>query len=570
MGIVKLLPEKVINQIAAGEVVERPASIVKELVDNALDSGTENISVRLTGAGANSIIVTDTGSGMSKEDALMAFERHATSKLTSLEDLYKISTNGFRGEALSSISSVSSVVLTTKRVLDEIGTRVSIRGGKILSVDTVSCSTGTTIEVQSLFFNVPARKKFLKSDKVEESKIKELFCAYALGFSEIDFELYFDEKNIFNFRSSKSKIERAKRIIKGSSVSIQYKFDDILVSGLIGHPGSASSDGANLTILVNSRFVSDKFILRAVKEGFSSTLKEKEFPIGVIEVSLPGDQVDVNVHPQKSEVRFTAPQKVFAAVKTAIDEGVRSFRTPQIYTSNYRVAESESIRYQIKDSISTYEEANIVNEQITFSSYTSETSMLANSYRFVGQIFECFLLFEKNQELLVVDMHAAHERVNYNKIYKTLKSKTPISQSLLIPEVLQLSSSESIEYENICEHLINIGFNIENNTDLKQITINEIPSLLQVIDWKTLLRETLSKETYGEYPFSLEEAFCYICARRACHASFRRGDILSSDGAYLLLDQILSTEFGSACPHGRPCMVSFKEAQIEKWFGRDK
>ncbi len=580
---IKILPEQVINQIAAGEVVERPASVVKELVDNALDSGTKRVAVSISSGGLSLIQVTDHGSGMNRDDALLAFERHATSKITTLSDLDTICTNGFRGEALSSISSVASVSLKTKRKDDQTGTMVEIRGGKMLNVTPVAATDGTSIEVKNLFFNVPARKKFLKSERVEEAKIIELICAYALAYWDIDFELQSNQKIILSLPSNSDQISRCKRVIKGNTIEVGYNFDEVKVSGLLGHPGSATAQGSSLTILVNKRFVHDKFILRAVKEGFSSTLKDREFPVGVVEVTLPGHLVDVNVHPQKSEVRFSNPQKIFAAVKTAVEESVRHFRSAQPAIANF---ETNTYRTNSQSWMSLQPSADysaspaIANTRTDLYQTLSSSAPVASfepkklidgaseQYKFLGQIFKCYLFFEGENKLLAVDMHAAHERVQYNRIMKSYRENQRHSQALLIPSQIKLTDIELATLSEISHSLEEFGFEIKLGNDYVEVIA--VPVALQRVSTERLIKELVQLDDGSASTFAIEETLAYRCARIACHASFRGGDVISREDSYALLEQVLSSDFGAACPHGRPCLVEFKKEQIETWFGRDK
>jgi DNA mismatch repair protein MutL len=578
--MIKVLPEKVINQIAAGEVIERPSSVVKELIDNSIDANATKISVNLVAGGQSLISVADNGSGMSRDDALLSFERHATSKLTSFEDLSGIVTNGFRGEALPSIASVSKVSMVTKVDTDEVGTLLEMQGGKILSVKPHASSTGTTIEIRSLFFNVPARKKFLKSARSDEVKCRELICAYALAYPHIDFTLSIDGILQLSFSSEQDVQKRAAKIIRGGTVAVSSQYDEISIHGLLGHPSQAVSDGASLTILVNKRFVSDRFILRGVKEGFSSTLKEREFPVGMLSIELPGEFVDVNVHPQKSEVRFSNPQKVFAAVKIAVEEAIRSFRTPLGFevTQGYQKTTSIPEPYVQSDyskelKPSTFngdvvaESIRIDNPRSLFSQEVFQAPRF-NDWRFLGQIFECYLLFDFQSRFYIVDMHAAHERLNYNKIRSLMSEKEKKTQVLLIPQQIPLSQQEILELEKVSTLLYDLGYRWQQHRD--GIELLEVPSILFSIDQGQLIRKITAEETYGEFPFALEETIAYICARLACHASVRSGRILGREEAYALLEQMESADFATACPHGRPCVVEFQESDVEKWFGRDR
>ena len=537
---IRVLPDTVINQIAAGEVVERPASVVRELVDNAVDAGADDISIHLADGGHSVIRIRDNGIGMDKGNALLAFERHATSKLSTLSDLNVISTMGFRGEALSSIASVSKVTLRTRRDEDESGIEVQIAGGKLATVKPVACPKGTEIEVRSLFFNTPARRKFLKSPRTEESRVKEWVLGSSLSRPGVRYRLTFEDKEIVNLPRVGSVLERGGAIYRGSTVSFQTKFDEVYVEGILAHPSMAQADTSHLVILVNSRVVSDKAVLRAIKDGFAPTLKAGEFPVGFVSITLPQETVDVNVNPQKSEVRFAFSQKVFLAVRTAVTEAVRDFRSPMeamiVEGASPRVSASawgggasiplaapsyltQEFSFQVQgggDVVEEVREAHVdferPQEQFRFS-----------SLRYVGQIMNCYLLCELKERLYVVDMHAAHERYNYNLVRNSFDRKQIYSQQLLVPLTVQLSERG---VQNCVGHgamLERFGFETEALGD-RALVVQAVPTVLQHGDIAGLIREIGTipcDEISADGIVSLR--IDHISARIACHASIRSG-----------------------------------------------
>lgn len=573
MGRIHVLRDNVINQIAAGEVIDRPVSVVRELVDNAVDAGATEISIEILDGGRSLIRVTDNGSGMNKEDAVLAFERHATSKLNTLSDLENLHTFGFRGEAIASICSVSRMSLRTSE--GELGTLIEVTGGKITSIQSVARTRGTDIEVRNLFFNVPVRKKFLKSPDIEGAKIKDWLSKYSLTNPQVKFSLVADGQIVRSF-IPESFLARAREIYGQNNEEIQYSLDDILVTGLIGHPGTAVRGGDSLSIYVNNRLVSDKLIFRAVKDGFQSMLKLVETPVGCVSISLPGQFVDINVHPQKSEVRFSAPTKVFSAVKTAVWDAVGRLRSPITAEAAGATTVSWEER-EIKPSDSVNIDSISGTQATFFSSITgsgTDTSGIASTsqsfpysqLRYIGQLLECYLLCEYNEKFVVVDMHAAHERINYNRIRKALRENSKQSQALLIPEKIELTYEQQMHFNAVQEEFSHIGLVWKQTSD-RFIEVDAVPACMVGIP----VYDLISEIAYSEGNLrALDAKVDSIAARLACHASIRSGRSLNREEVYALFSLMEDAELSSACPHGRPCVVSFDEASIESWFGRDK
>ncbi len=608
MGVkIKVLPDTVINQIAAGEVVERPASVVRELVDNAVDAGATDIFVALESGGHSRIRVRDNGCGMMRDEALLAFERHATSKVSSIEDLTHLATLGFRGEALASIAAVSKVKLTTRTRDSEVGVQVTIRGGKLVNVQSVSWNEGTEIEIEHLFFNTPARRKFLKSPRSEVSRIRSWLANSSLARPAIRYRLVSDGDELLNLSSVETRVARGKQIFPPELMPVSLTEGGIHVEGMVGHPGQALSDSSGLVILINGRLVSDKIIVRAVREGYDSMLKDREFPIGCLFVDLPAEDVDVNVHPQKSEVRFRRSDQVFAVVQGAVLSAVRSIRkpmstalpqttgtlqssefasagalpvasassygqdatamAPRFFAPQREISEAPPIAYAVAP-------APTMQQASFFSSSAPTNGPLRGHFRFsdlryVGQVLECYLLCELNEKLVVVDMHAAHERVNYNKIRRARAEHKLTVQKLLIPEVVRLTPEQVTILMEQRELLQELAFEVDE-VDHEQVVVSGVPSVLSRLNCASLIKEFAAEPVAAGWRERLEERIDHIAARLACHASVRSGDLLSRHGAYALFAELDEAELSGACPHGRPVVTEFSRDAVERWFGRDR
>ena len=601
---IKVLPDTVINQIAAGEVVERPASVVRELVDNAVDAGATDIFVALESGGHSRIRVRDNGCGMGRDEAVLAFERHATSKVSSIEDLTHLGTLGFRGEALASIAAVSKVKLTTRTRESDVGVQVTMRGGKLVNVQSIAWNEGTEIEIEHLFFNTPARRKFLKSPRSEVSRIRSWLAHSSLARPSVRYRLVSDGDEILNLSAVDSRIARGHQIFPPELMPLSLSEGGIHVEGMVGHPGQALSDSSGLVIVINGRLVSDKIIVRAVREGYDSMLKDREFPIGYIVVDMPAEDVDVNVHPQKSEVRFRRSDQVFAVVRGAVLSAVRSIRKPMSavplasnegttlgalgqMSTGFRadpyvaapIPEFPSVTAPVGEEVarpgSTPPITVAVTHQPSFFSSAAPTqgvgrrSFRFSDLRYVGQILECYLVCELDEKLVVVDMHAAHERVNYNKI-RTARAEHKLSvQKLLIPEVVRLTSEQVTTLMEQRELLAELAFEV-SEVDHERVAVSGVPSVLSRLNCTALLKDFAAEPVRAGWRERLEERIDHIAARLACHASVRSGDLLSRHEAYALFSELDEAELSGACPHGRPVVTEFTRDAVERWFGRDR
>ena len=603
--IIKLLDDSVINQIAAGEVVERPASVVRELVDNAIDAGSKSVTVFLEEGGKHLIRVLDTGCGMSKDDARLACERHATSKIHTTDDLNELHTLGFRGEALSSIAAVTRLKIITRSKDEESGTEIMIDGGELRYAKNVAAPIGTDIRASNLFFNVPARKKFLKQPATEEQKVKQWLTQSSIAHPDIHYKLVLDGEQSINFPPAEDMISRAQHIFRGSSVTFDEKIGPLRICGLLCHPAMAQADTKAMIIFVNKRLVSDKIVSKAIREGFSSTLKDSEYPLGFVSIELPASEVDVNVHPQKSEVRFRSGGDVFATVREIVRRSVQNFNGPvtmrssnnlyvgpitsqtPVYSQNpikfqsniqNRVMESsntyasnfESNKTYSNDSFSqpqNFEQQGTLFQQTTSEINTSQPFLFSN-LKYIGQALSCFLLCEYQENMYVIDMHAAHERCNYNKIRKNFENKCVESQLLLVPQTIELTEAGVEQCLSRKDMLENFGFEIErfgNNV----LLIRAVPAILSNVNLTPIIKEIAALEDEMDLGI-IDRTIDFIAARIACHASIRSGDKITKEEAYALFTELDQEDFNSACPHGRPVITSFTRSEIEKWFGRDR
>jgi len=465
---------------------------------------------------------------------------------------------------------------------------VQIEGGKIIKVDSASCNEGTDLCIRALFFNTPARRKFLKSQETEEAKVRQWIIQSAIPNFTVRYRLFTNGKEILNLPKVASLIERSRAFIKGSFSEFSHKQRDILISGIVGHPGSASTLSSSLVIVVNGRVVKDNIILRAVREGFSSTLKSYESPVGLISIELPYSQVDVNVHPQKSEVRFLSSGEIFVAVRDGVAQAVKGFISPiyvkekeETYQSNLSISSTSNISHS-QEAIN-FVSKNLKASPIRFEAVSSfdykskiepaqifqESTFKYSSLKYVGQIFDCFLLCEGDGQLCVVDMHAAHERVNYNRIREGFKTASVPEQRLLMPLVVAMPQDAVINIVENAEGLSRWGFEVER-FGREEIAVRSAPSIMKISAIPDLLKEIGSLSLSNMTDGAISEKIDHIAARIACHTSIRSGKIMNKEEAYSLFSAMDETELSGVCPHGRPVVVEFSKAQVERWFGRDK
>lgn len=571
MPKINILPKEVVEKIAAGEVVEKPASVVKELVENSIDAEAKKIIVQFFEGGMKEIMVKDDGIGMSREDAILAFKRHATSKIRTVEDLEKISTLGFRGEALASIAAVSKVELITRTREDIVGTKVTIEGGEIKKVESVSASPGTTIYVRDLFYNTPARKKFLRDRAQETSEIIEVVRKYALCYPSIHFVLKNENQEILNAPPSDELsniayvfgLDTAKKMVK-----VEIYEEPIKVEGYISKPEKTVGNRSHMYIYVNGRYVKDEMLYEAVLAGYKNLLFRKRYPYCIIKISLPPELVDVNVHPSKIFVRFYDEEKIYRIIEKGVWNSLRSLQ--QDLTDSSIIASLDKAS-PAANQTKIYQSK--ISEILTESTKLKERAPerieeFFTEYRFppleiLGQLKDTYIIAKSDEYLVIIDQHAAHERINYEKLLRNIKKKE--FQVLISPIILQLPQSELHELLEYREILEEVGFKIEEYGK-NSVAIREIPIGLTV-DIENFLRELITELKRKRFS-TKQELLDDIIKNIACKGSIKSNEPLSELKIRTIISELRKCENPFSCPHGRPTMILLSKEKLEKMFKR--
>ncbi|MFO0664370.1 MAG: DNA mismatch repair endonuclease MutL [Polyangiaceae bacterium] len=597
MECIRKLDPKLANQIAAGEVVERPASVVKELVENALDAGATRIEVEIVEAGLRRITVRDDGIGMSQADACLALERHATSKIGAIEDLLDLKSFGFRGEALPSIASVSNFRLTTRRRDDAEATTVRTKTGAPLEVAPDGAPPGTTIEVEDLFEEVPARKKFLKSAITENAHIADAVFYAALARPDVTFVLKREQKVAREYLRARDLAERVGQALPHESlVPITFERGPLRVEAFLSGPERASRGPTSLHLFVNQRPIRDRAVARAVAHAYGSLLESGRYPVGVVYLSVPPAQVDVNVHPQKAEVRFQDARALFDAIARGL--GAELSRTltvpgsgkPTPYAFSHRATAGEGPFQTIRDAstaaLFTPFEAPAETRPFVSPPSGAEAPEEANLFRavkfyaslkYLRQLKNAYLLCEGKDALYILDQHAACERVLSHRLRTSFAARTVVSQRLLTPESLTVSEAEADLVEAYAEGLSTSGIEV-SRTGPRTISLHSIPAILWRKASGDLLRAVLADlvlesarqgaEAQSSGRSSLGRAIDLVHATMACHGSYRAGDVMADEEVQALLAELDGVDFAGYCPHGRPILKRVSYDDIERSVGR--
>ena len=559
---IRVLDDATVNKIAAGEVVERPASVVKELVENSLDAGGTAISVSVEDGGRKSISVRDDGCGMSSEDAKAAFERHATSKITSIDDLQKLVSYGFRGEALSSLAAVSKVTLKTREHASGEGTQVVVERGKITKLSAVGCPPGTDVLVEDLFGNMPARKKSLKSNKVELAHCKEVVVNCMLCRPGLSFSFRFDgDTELVHVPAEGMKGSLATAF--GSKIAENMLFGEaeeegIRVEAYVGRLEHTRSSLSELKLFVNDRPVRSTKLASAVVAAFGSKLMKDRYPVGVVRIFVDSSSIDVNVHPAKREVRFEDEAKVSAAVKRSIEKAVEGPDLSFKYDLT-RFAESFEPGARIPPS----DVVDAVQTTLKMQKPSAEEDQHPLIVP-LAQIMNTYILAESRGNLLLVDQHAASERIVYETVLNSIEARKEISQMLLTPLVIRLSASEERVMEENRETLEKAGFKIEPFGKGAQ-ALRSIPTVLGVAQGESAFRNILDdlSRMAPSKKLGLD-----VIWRVACHTAVRAGEALSEAEMRQLVSELMRTKSPFTCEHGRPTMVVLSPVDLEKLFKR--
>ncbi|HET9527481.1 MAG TPA: DNA mismatch repair endonuclease MutL [Pyrinomonadaceae bacterium] len=618
MSKIRVLADHVANQIAAGEVVERPASVAKELVENSIDAGATRITIEIEAGGRRLLKVSDDGEGMVRDDAVLAFERHATSKIRASEDLAAIGTLGFRGEALASIASVAKVELTTSTEGAASATRVAIEGGRMRDVKDAAHPRGTTIAVRDLFFNVPARRKFLRAEATETFHLTNLVTHYALAHPEIAFTFVNNGREVIRASPAKDLRERAYQIFGGDFLENLLEVNGghgevARVTGFVSAPRDRRTSRDSQYLFVNRRFVRDRMIGRSLSEGYRSILPHGVYPAALLFIETPLEEVDVNVHPAKTEVRFRRQAAVADAVREAVRNALASaayarpeerampayasvpyvppqpqpridFIPPPPATTPPSPQPQPPIEYQIeyqppsgdeiaRDVAAMIEQKPSVQSVIPpvpsaekFAREVEPESLSAN-IRPLGQLDESFIIATDEQGLLLIDQHVAHERVLFDK-YRALEAERETdSQQLLVPETFDLTPAQAAVFDNLAPELERYGFELMRLSG-RTVAIKATPADLPAGEARNMLSELLDTVDAEKKDSARETLRDEIAASLACHAAIKVNMPLAPEKMRWLIDRLLQTSSPTTCPHGRPVILRLTRRDILKGFHR--
>lgn len=624
MGI-NVLPSEIYNKISAGEVVERPASVVKELVENSIDGGATKITVEIFEGGVKKIIVTDNGTGIEPEDVEKAFLPHATSKISNETDLFSIASLGFRGEALASIAAVSQVELISKTENNDYGISFKISGGVPESKTEVGFERGTRISVSNLFFNTPARLKFLKKPKSEEGEITSLISKIILANPNLSIRYIVDNRIVYN--TFGNGLAEAMYIIYGKEtydnlLEVSYSRDEISVSGYIARPTFAKPNRTYQTLFVNGRVVTNYMISSAVQDAVEAYIMKGKFPLFALNISIPYEQVDVNVHPSKQEVKFENPGKIYGIVNSAVYKAVsnanyiqettipvepiqpatekeskvdssfalakllqehasKTNETPILRSTDSTLSKilAENLNNKLNKNDEKIQLNQIKLEEVEISPVIQEKNIekinekiqqniipeFFEKYKIVGVLFETYILIEQDDLFYIIDQHAAHERQLFDKFSKEVQEGGITLQSLLVPYVFSTNLKEAEFLDNNLDALNSSGIEITpfgENT----FKVSAVPAMLSQMNLKEFFSSIL-EETTG-VSRKTNEALKNKIARHACRSAVKAGNKLSDGEINVLLKAFKENKNVLLCPHGRPIVVVFKKTEIEKWFKR--
>lgn len=595
MGKIKILDDNISTKIAAGEVIERPVSVVKELIENSIDAGSKHIVVEIEKGGKSLIKVTDDGEGMDSDDVRLAFERHATSKISNLDDIFRIKTLGFRGEALPSIASVSVLTVLTKTREASTGTKCTLRGGIIEEFEETAVKEGCCVIVKDIFFNTPARLKFLQSSSREASLIVDLVSKYAIGHPNISFKLSVDGKEVL-FTPGNGNLQEVIARIYGFDMAkdmilVDKTFDFGRIYGYISPPKHTRGNRSWETFFVNGRLVKDKGLSTSLEKAYRSLIPHDKFPIAFIKIEIDSSLVDVNVHPAKTEIRFQCESEVHQSLYETVKEGLssntlipkeklslskinfserfsaaenESFLKEEYFTKIYGKIENKPIHTSISVlPIKTNEQSEIKKE--TCKDIKKDNPIFDIHFtRILGQLFKTYILVQGEKEFYLIDQHAAHERILFERYSEDLNTQN-ISQELLCPSTLKLTFEELNFVEENSDFIRKMGFDFET-FGKDTLLIRSVPYFFNKPVQPESLREAIDElKDNGELRWRSREKFL---ASMACHTAIKAGDDLSLDEMQELINQLLSTKNPYSCPHGRPTMISITIYELEKKFKR--
>lgn len=599
MAKINLLSPMIFNRIAAGEVVEKPCSVVKELVENSIDSGASDISICIERGGLGKIEVTDNGSGIEFDDLKNALLAHATSKISKLEDLDNIGTLGFRGEALSSIASVSEIEIISKTQDCEYGGKIKCLFGQMEELTQIASIDGTRISVKNLFHNVPARLKFVRKDKTEENDITNFIARLILSNPHISFSYTADGKQIYKHKASDLKTAICDiygKEIEKDLIEVNQTRGNMTLHGYISRPEIAKANRTYQTLIINGRYVINYMISSAISNVYEDYLMKGKFPLYILCLDLPVDEVDVNVHPNKLEVKFENSGSIFSLFSDACFHALHETNfttTPvspvdEVETDNYikfSAPTVDRVTLGVNEGVSFQNEEK-PDENITFNSKTSllseiilkqvqgedkslykqdELFRVEEPTRILCTLFDTYILLQKGDDIFLVDQHAAHERLNYDKLKQRLETMTNISQSLVLPVIINVNNQEDNFLQENQQVFEQIGFKIEEYGKCCY-RVFEIPFVLAGKDINEYFQDVFKNlNTFVNKPLDfIKDDLC----QKACKSSVKAGNKLSNEEIKILIDSLATNKSTLLCPHGRPIIVKLTKTDIEKWFKR--
>ncbi|SHN51950.1 DNA mismatch repair endonuclease MutL [Fervidobacterium gondwanense] len=608
---IKKLPDEVVSKIAAGEVVVNPASVVKELVENSIDAGATQLEIVIKNGGKTYIKVSDNGNGMSKDDLLLAVERYTTSKISDLEDIYNITSYGFRGEALASIGEVSRLVITTSD--GESSHKLEMIGGKVVKVSETFRERGTTVEVFDLFYNIPARRKFLSSERVEKRMVTEVVERFLITKPSVAFLFKDEESVIYNAPSSslESRFSLIFPEVKDFQTIENFVQNDIEINGIISSPQFFRKNRTGQVFFVNGRFVLDNMLHLSLERGYGEALIEGTHPYAVIFINLPPKEIDVNIHPQKLQIKFSDPRIVYDTLARCVRERLRSVQGYQIFIRNEEGTEctektsdfsqgntnnlifekqtetypkyfektfdihepnSRTVSQKDFERNSSYKGSELNNRKVlgaeNYKSSTLENifqPVVSSSFENVSNftiVRNRYIIFEDRDGIVIMDFHAAHERI----IYEELKSKDFERVPLLIPVELKFGKSMVYTLDSLSKDLNDNGFEFEkvSNEDGAKMIVKSVPSVIKLSQIQDVIMEVL--EEY-RVPFNKPKSLAHVLASKACKSAVKTGDNLSEEEVKVLVKTVLEKNL-LTCPHGRPIMMKISFNQLDSYFGR--
>ncbi|OGQ81467.1 MAG: hypothetical protein A3F90_06575 [Deltaproteobacteria bacterium RIFCSPLOWO2_12_FULL_60_19] len=575
MKIIRL-PESWAARIAAGEVVERPASVVKELVENSLDAGAQEISVWIEASGISLIRVSDDGEGISAEDLPLAVERHATSKLKDEQQLWRIGTLGFRGEALPSIGSVSRLAIISRGRDASAGRRLVVEGGARGDLAPAGCAVGTTVEVRDLFYNTPARRKFLKAPATELSHVCDVINHMAPAYPQVHFRLHHEGKMLSDYPSGALPQERLEQVfgkeIASGMASFCWVKGRVKLGGFLSKAPASFSTSRYLLTYVNRRFVRDRVLNHAILQGYETLLMKGRYPAAVLYLEIPYEDVDVNVHPAKHEVRFRRQAEVHDAVADGVREALRQeakapsqpFAAPHAEPAGEVREPGAAYGFDFsRDDVA----ARFTEGGQPFPETTGVAGGFFSALEIMGQALGCYLICASPRGLVLIDQHAAHERIAFEKMRQRLAGGEMERQELLVPQVLELPAGEVGLLEQSLELLDRFGFGVEK-FGRSGYTIRTVPALLPAGDYREALRRMIAEVAELGQSAELREGLEERLATIACHSVIRANRKLEKEEIRALLGDLDRCDFATQCPHGRPVLIELTEGQIERMFKR--